>query len=229
MIDFITNLSLFGIIGYIVMCVIVLTAISHHIQYWMMKRENIMFTYEEAECWKEKLKNTEIEYWNKINLLAAKQKEKPVALALSRLLAAPHRLKNPQEMERILVLEIERLISPLETVSEQLKSAAPAWGLFFTIVGVILASKEFSESASVIKMLASIGPALGTTALGAIASIIEKGLLYSCLIPLEAHMRRDGGLFLMDIADLYTQKTILKEKLKAPDVPHSLEGIKRWQ
>lgn len=231
--NFITNLSWFGIMGYSVMCFIVLTAISHRIQFWMMKIEKRMAgaTHEETECWKEQLQKADIGNWPKISLGSAQ--ENPIALTLSRLLKAPERLKKPQEIERMLMLEIDRLFSPLESASEKLKSAAPAWGMFFTIVGIMFASKEFGESASVIKMLAAIGPALGTTALGAIAAIIEKSLIYSCLLPVQAQMRRDGSLFFMDIADLYARKMQLKEKLmNAPARSHSLqtkERVKRWQ
>lgn len=122
----------------------------------------------------------------------------------------------------MLMLEIDRVFSPLELAAEKLKSAAPAWGMFFTIVGIIFASKEFGESASVIKMLAAIGPALGTTALGAIAAIIEKSLIYSCLLPVQAQISRDGSLFFLNVADLYAQKIELEEKLmKAATRLHS--------
>lgn len=221
MIDFITNLSLFGIISYTVMYVIVLTAISHRIQYWMITKESIMVTHEEMEHWKRQLQNADIEDWRNISLGLGQ--ERPIALTLSRLLAAPERLKKPEDTERMLMLEIERLFSPLESASEKLKSAAPAWGMLFTIVGLMFATNEFSESASVIKMLAAIGPALGTTALGAIASIIEKSFIYSYLLPVQTQMRRDGSLFFMDVADLYARKMELKAKLiKAAYRPHSL-------
>ena len=211
--NFITNLSWFGIMGYTVMSFIVLTAISHRIQFWIMKIEKTMAgaTHEETECWKRQLQKADIEDWHNISLELAR--ERPVDLTLSRLLKAPERLKNPQEIERIFMLEIDRLFSPLESASEKLKSAAPAWGMFFTIVGIMFASKEFGESASVIKMLAAIGPALGTTALGAIASIMEKSLIYSCLLPVQVQMRIDGSLFFMDVTDLYSRKVELKEKL----------------
>ena len=224
--NFITNLSWFGIIGYSVMSFIVLTAISHRIQFWMMKIEKNIAgaTHEETESWKRQLKDAKIEDWPKISLGSAQ--ESPIALTLSRLLAAPERLKKPQEIERMLMLEIDRLFSPLESASEKLKSAAPAWGMFFTIVGLMFATNEFGESASVIKMLAAIGPALGTTALGAIASIIEKSLIYSCLLPVQAQMRRDGSLFFMDVADLYDRQMELKQKLMNTAVrPHSLTTL----
>lgn len=230
MIDFITNfianLSWFGIIGYSVMSFIVLTAISHRIQFWMMKIEKSMasITHEETEYWTRQLKNADIEDWRNISFQLAQ--ESPISLTLSRLLKAPERLKKPQEIERMLMLEIDRLFSPLESASEKLKSAAPAWGMFFTIVGIMFASKEFGESASVINMLAAIGPALGTTALGAIASIIEKSLIYSCLLPVQAQMRRDGSLFFMDVADLYDEKMELKQKLMNTAArPHSLTTL----
>lgn len=239
-INFITNLSLFGIIGYSFMCFIVLKAFSHRIQYWIMKRENIMVTHEEAECWKEQLQKADIETWRNISLGLAQ--ESPIALTLSRLLAAPQRLQKLQEIESMLMLEIDRLFNPLESASEKLKSAAPAWGMFFTIVGIMFASKEFGESASVLKMLAAIGPAMGTTALGIIASIIEKRLICSCLLPVQAQMRRDGILFFMEVADLYDGKIELKAKfMNATARPHSLpktvknhtiqtkERVKRWQ
>lgn len=228
MIDFITNLSLFGIISYTVMCVIVLTAISHRIQYWMMKIEKSMasITHEEMEYWTRQLQDADIGDWRNISFELSQ--ESPIALTLSRLLKAPQRLKNPHEIERMLMLEIDRLFSPLELASEKLKSAAPAWGMFFTIVGIMFASKEFGETASVIKMLAAIGPALGTTALGAIAAIIEKSLIYSCLLPAQAQMRRDGSLFVMDLADLYTRKMQLKEKsMNAAARPHSLPTLQK--
>ena len=199
MIDFITNLitnlSLFGIMGYSVICFIVVTAMSHRVQFWIMKREKSMAgaTYEEMQYWTEQFQKEDVEDWHNISLGSAQ--ESPIALTLSRLFAAPQRLKKPQEIERILMLEIDRLFSPLESASEKLKSAAPAWGMFFTIVGIMFASKEFGETASVIKMLAAIGPALGTTALGAIAAIIEKSLIYSCLLPVQAQIRRDGSFF----------------------------------
>lgn len=224
--NFITNLSWFGIIGYSVMSFIVLTAISHRIQFWMMKIEKRMAgaTHEETESWKEQLQKADIKDWPKISLGPAQ--ERPIDLTLSRLLAAPQRLKKPQEIERMLMLEIDRLFSPLESASEKLKSAAPAWGMFFTIVGIMFASKEFGESASVIKMLAAIGPALGTTALGAIAAIIEHNLIYSCLLPVQTQMKRDGSLFFMDIADLYDRKMELKQKLmNAAARPHSLTTL----
>ena len=227
MIDFITNfinnLSWFGIMGYSVMSFIVLIAISHRIQFWMMKIEKRMTgaTHEETEYCKAQLQNTDMENWHNISLGSAQ--ERPIDLTLSRLLKAPERLKKPQEIERMLMLEINRLFSPLESASEKLKSAAPAWGMFFTIVGIMFASKEFGETASVIKMLAAIGPALGTTALGAIASIIEKSLIYSCLLPVQDQMRRDGSLFFMDVADLYDRKMASKEKLmNAAARSHSL-------
>ena len=224
MIDFITNLSLFGIIGYIVMCVIVLTAISHRIQYWMMKKENIMVTHEETEFWKRQFQYAGIADWRNISFELAK--ESPIALTLSRLLNAPERLKKPQEIEVMLMLEIDRLFTPLESAAEKLKSAAPAWGMFFTIVGIMFASEEFGESGSVIKMLTAIGPALGTSALGAITAIMEKSLIYSCLLPVQAQMRRDGILFLMEVADLYAQKMELEGKLmNAPAKPHSLSTL----
>lgn len=243
--NFIINLSPFGIMGYSVMSFIVLTAISHRIQFWMMKIEKSMtdVTYEETESWKRQLQNTDIKDWPKISLGSAQ--ERPIDLVLSRLLKAPQRLKKPQEIERILMLEIDRLFNPLESASEKLKSAAPAWGMFFTIVGIMFASKEFGESASVIKMLAAIGPALGTTALGAIASIIEKSLICSCLLPVQAQMKRDGSLFFMDVADVYARKMQFKEKLMNTAArPHSLstlpkavkshaiqtkERVNRWQ
>ena len=243
--NFITNLSWFGIMGYTVMSFIVLTAISHRIQFWMMKIEKRMtgVTNEETEYWKRQLQNADIKDWPKISLGSAQ--ESPIALILSRLLKAPERLKKSQEIERMLMLEIDRVFSPLESASEKLKSAAPAWGMFFTIVGIMFASKEFGESGSVIKMLAAIGPALGTTALGAIASIIEKSLIYSCLLPVQAQMKRDGSLFFMDVADLYARKIELKEKLmNTAAKPHSLptlpkavkshaiqtkQRVKRWQ
>lgn len=227
--NFITNLSPFGIMGYSVMSFIVLTAISHRIQFWMMKIGKSMTgaTHEEMECWKRQLQNTDIKDWPKISLGSAQ--ENPIALTLAHLLKAPERLKKPQEIERMLMLEIDRLFSLLESASEKLKSAAPSWGLFFTIVGIMFATKEFGESASVIKMLAAIGPALGTTALGAIASIIEKSLIYSCLLPVQAQMRRDGSLFFMDIADLYTRKIELKEKLMNTAArPYSLPKTKSY-
>lgn len=246
MIDFITNfianLSWFGIMGYSVMSFIVLTAISHRIQFWMMKIEKRIAgaTHEEMEHWKQQLQNTDIGDWPRISLGSAQ--ESPITLTLSRLLKAPERLKKPEGIERMLMLEIDRLFSPLESASEKLKSAAPAWGMFFTIVGIMFASKEFGESASVIKMLAAIGPALGTTALGAIAAIIEKSLIYSCLLPVQAQMRRDGSLFFMDIADLYARKMQLKKKLMNAAIrPYSLpkttksdaismkKRVKRWQ
>ena len=230
MIDFITNfianLSLFGIVGYSVMSFIVLTAISHRIQFWMMKIEKSMasITHEETECWTRQLKNADIEDWRNISFQLAQ--ESPIFLTLSRLLKAPERLKKPQEIERMLMLEIDRVFSPLESASEKLKSAAPAWGMFFTIVGIMFASKEFGESASVINMLAAIGPALGTTALGAIASIIEKSLIYSCLLPVQAQMKRDGSLFFMDVADLYDGNMELKQKLMNTAArPHSLTTL----
>ena len=236
-INFITNLSLFGIMGYSVMSFIVLTAISHRIQFWMMKIEKRMAgaTHEETEFWKEQLQKANIEDWHNISLGSAQ--ESPIALTLSRLLKAPERLKKPQEIESMLMLEIDRLFSSLESASEKLKSAAPAWGMCFTIVGLMFATDEFGKSASVINMLAAIGPALGTTALGAIASIIEKSLIYSCLLPVQAQMRRDGILFFMEIADLYARKMELKQKMmNVPARPHSLpktfkskERIKRWQ
>ena len=195
--NFITSLSWFGIVGYSVMSFIVLTAISHRIQFRMMNIEKNIAgaTYEETESWKSQLKDANIEDWPRISPGSAQ--ESPIALALSRLLKTPERLKEPQEIERILMLEIDRLFNPLESASEKLKSTAPAWGMFFTIVGLMFATNEFGESASVIKMLTAIGPALGTTALGAITSIIEKGLIYSCLLPFQAQMRRDGILFLI--------------------------------
>ena len=221
--NFITNLSWFGIIGYSVMSFIVMIAISHRIQFWMMKVEKRMVgaTHEDTESWKGKLQNADIENWHNISLGSAQ--ERPICLTLLRLLAAPQRLKKPQEIERLLMLEINQLFNPLESASEKLKSAAPAWGMLFTIVGLMFATNEFSESASVIKMLAAIGPALGTTALGAIASIIEKSFIYSYLLPVQTQMRRDGSLFFMDVADLYARKMELKAKLiKAAYRPHSL-------
>lgn len=230
MIDFITNfianLSLFGIMGYSVMSFIVLISISHRIQFWMMKIEKSMTgaTHEEMECWKGQLQKADIKDWPKISLGSAQ--ESPIALTLSRLLKAPQWLKRPQVIERMLMLEIDRVFSPLESASEKLKSAAPAWGMFFTIVGIMFASKEFGESGSVIKVLAAIGPALGTTALGAIASIIEKSLIYSCLLPVQARMRRDGSLFFMEVADLYDRKMQLTEKLmNATARPNSLRTL----
>ena len=224
--NFIINLSLFGIIGYSVMSFIVLTAISHCILFWMMKIGKSMAgaTHEETESWKRQLQNTDIKDWPKISLGSAQ--ERPIDLTLSRLLKAPQRLKKPQEIERMLMLEIDRLFSPLESASEKLKSAAPSWGLFFTMVGIMFASKEFGESASVIKMLAAIGPALGTSALGAIAAIIEKNLIYSCLLPVQAQMRIDGSLFFMEVTDLYDRKMELKQKLmNAAARPHSLKTL----
>ena len=224
--NFITNLSWFGIISYSVMSFIVLTAISHRIQFRMMKIEKRMSgaTHEETESWKRQLQNADIKDWPRISLGSAQ--ESPIALALSRLLKAPERLQRLQEIERILMLEIDRLFSPLESASEKLKSAAPAWGMFFTIVGLMFATNEFGESGSVIKMLAAIGPALGTTALGAIAAIIEKSLIYSRLLPVQGQMRRDGSLFFMEVADLYARKIELKEKLmNAAARPHSLPTL----
>ena len=208
------------------MSFIVLTAISHRIQFWMMKIGKSMAgaTHEEMECWKRQLQNTGIKSWPKISLGSAQ--ESPIALTLARLLKAPERFKKPQKIERMLMLEIDRLFIPLESASEKLKSAAPAWGMFFTIVGLMFATNEFGESASVINMLAAIGPALGTTALGAIASLIEKSLIYSCLLPVQAQMRRDGILFFMEAADLYVRKMKLKEKLmNTPARSHSFSTL----
>ena len=240
MLDFISNLTLFGIIGYTVMLLIIATTIGHWLEYLSMKGDEMSpISSDEKKSWKQQLRDTDIKDWRRIPLNIAAEKQ-PIAIALLRLLAAPRRFGDARQYERVLALEIDQIFSPLESAAERVKSSAPAWGLFFTIVGVILACAEFAESASVAGMLASVGPALGTTALGAIASIIEKNLIHSHLIPLQSQMKRDGNRLLMDVADIYARK-LQSAPQKAVAKPHPLqrtinhceasttERAKRWQ
>ena len=204
MLDFISNLTLFGIIGYSVMLLIIANAIGHWLEYLSMKKEmnSISSKSEDFIC---QLGKTDIKNWACFKIKNGKQNH-PTAAALLRLLKAPDSLKDTKRCQRILELEIRERFSPLESSAERVKSASPAWGLFFTVVGVMLASADFAESASVIRMLGSVGPALGTTALGAIASIIEKNLIHAHLKPLQNELVINGERLFMDLASVYSNK-----------------------
>lgn len=77
-----------------------------------------------------------------------------------------------------------QIFTPLLLKLSSVKSIAPAFGLCFTVISIMLSFKVFSESGDVKAMFQAVSVGLGTTAIGACVIVISKVVTDRIVIPL---------------------------------------------
>ena len=87
---------------------------------------------------------------------------------------------EPESLEK----QVTAIFLPMMLNLGSLRSAAPALGLFFTVVSIMISFSVFSSTGDIKQMFAAASVGFGTTAIGAITMVVAKLGQDRILIPL---------------------------------------------
>ncbi len=221
MMQFIYDLTLFGQFGYGVQTFLVIVAVGHWVEFFRLRSRIPNLSKSKIKLLLVYLRSNTLTNWTRLDNARLDNgellidhlggKDSPLVSTVLEALEEPNRLRDNENWRLILELEIQKKFYQTTLAAVRIKSSAPAWGMFFTVVGIMLAVIEYGESSSVKQMLGSVGPAMGTTALGALTAIIERNLIDGRLIPMQLKLFHEGVHLLLGITDLYNDTAYTKE------------------
>ncbi|MFW8589273.1 MotA/TolQ/ExbB proton channel family protein [Glaciecola sp. 2405UD65-10] len=119
-----------------------------------------------------------------------------------------YRRSQTKETQQSLEEQTLQLFAPLLLKVNALKSIAPALGLCFTVISIILSFQVFASSGDIKMMFQAAAVGLGTTAMGALVMSMAKWLSDRKLIPTFQH------IFLLNQAHLNHLRTMLQAMAK---------------
>jgi len=207
----IATLTPLGVVGYGLMLVFLYQAVHHWILFGR-ERQRLRAGARELERLEAKLLRPD---W--VRTIATQAHP---LLATARWIAEdPARVAQLERGHLYMGLQIRRALAGAIERSERLKSTAPAWGLLFTVLGLIFAAAGFAQGESAAAMMGNLAPALGTTAIGMLIVIVEKVLLISRVVPLQHELTYQGLDWLLSVRPASPDAALIPKRRRVASVP----------
>lgn len=200
--DLLKQITPFMVIAYATQCIWLIIAIVHYVEYRYL-RKKLASNWSDFEHWKPSTTLIQEPSWS-IWVGDLIELKHPIPECLCWLFKKPSvRFVSTINMHTIMLERIDAYLNPLSEAVNSNKSIAPISGFLFTTIGIMLATQQMAHSQSIHSLMNSIGPALGTTALGAITSMIEIWIQKNGMIPIKSRLKTHANLTLIEFSELY--------------------------
>ncbi|MBU0501593.1 MAG: MotA/TolQ/ExbB proton channel family protein [Gammaproteobacteria bacterium] len=191
--------TLFAFTGYAILGNCLIRALAHRTVLRQRTKGFERLPLERLEQHIQNLEATPLDRWDP-NLLGP-WRNHPITETLRWCLERPARIAEPEQVQTRLAQDIQIPFADLLADAHRNMATAPMWGMLFTILGIMIISHQIGSLGSIQALLAALGPALGTSALGSITAILEKGLIQGRLHPLIDRLHFAGSRLLLALRD----------------------------
>lgn len=184
------DMNYFVFISYGTMILILMRALAHYIICYRRLRQWKPIDHEDLGTRIKALSQTAPSNWHR--LLGNEWPDHPAAQSVIWAIQKPIRLSQRDLISEHLMGQISEAFDDLIEDAGRTGGIAPMAGLFFTIIGMMLFSLSSIDTLTAKLMIQTMGPALGTTALGSLIAILEKNLIDGRLATMQRQYYRQG-------------------------------------
>ncbi len=199
------NTLYFAIFAYGVMALMLLRALAHHTVFISRAHRWCSLHMDTLVMRIQALSHCASSDWSR--QLHTNWPDHPSTRIVAWAIEKPHRLTQHDLLREQLLRDVGTALDDLATESRRNATIAPYVGLMFTVSGLMLFSLISKDDLTAELMLHTMGPALGTTALGGLITIVEKKLFDGRLAGLQRRFQRDGLRLLHTLHDTVLERS----------------------